>query len=353
MKKIILLSTIIFNSLISQAAVLTVSNDPVTPAQYTDLQSAHNAASPGDTLIVSGNYDIPSGTGNQYQNLVFSKQLVVIGPGFKPINNGKSAKFVSGLSFAAGSEGSVISGFYFIGIGLGIYANNISIVNSFIATTTGGFTINTGIDSVFFKNNMITSPLTFWGSNNFIFIENNLFIGNGAGSMIANLSNPNCLISNNVFSWWPMASVYAFSNLTNVLIANNIFYGIRSYQPGYTYAGCIFNNNLTYQTNNDTLPPQSATGAGNIIGQDPLFTLVPVPGNINFADDYTLQSTSPGHNAGTDGTDIGMYGGNYPMKDAPITGMSAAPYITIFDIFNSVIQQGTGLDVHFKAYKHD
>ena len=45
---------------------------PITGQDYADLASAHNAASPGDTLLIfAGNY-----------SAAFSKKLIVIGYGY-------------------------------------------------------------------------------------------------------------------------------------------------------------------------------------------------------------------------------------------------------------------------------
>ena len=43
-----------------------------------------------------------------------------------------------------------------------------------------------------------------------------------------------------------------------------------------------------------------------------------------FHNNYRLKSTSLGHNAGTDGTDIGIYGGVFPWKDG---SMPSNPHI--------------------------
>ena len=49
----------------------------------------------------------------------------------------------------------------------------------------------------------------------------------------------------------------------------------------------------------------------------------------NMKNDYRLRDSSPGKNAGKDGTDIGIYGGRYPWKDG---GLPVNPHIETYDI---------------------
>ncbi len=348
MKKVFFALTFMVYTFNIKAAILTVSNDPLTPAQYNNIQFAHNAANQDDTLLVYGSYDLASGTGPVYGTLSISKRLNIIGPGFHSINNNsKVAKFPNGFNFNSGSEGSLVSGL-FVDISASVYCSvsHITIMNCHL----GYVNINVIVDSIIIRDNVIIEWINGNASTN-IFIENNLFIA--SGTTISNFNQASCLITNNVFIGMPLAGGGVFASVTNALISNNIFYGIRSYDTGSSLLGCVFNNNLSFQTTDNILPPQSATGTGNLINQDPLFTQINLPGYLNYSDDYRLLVSSPGHNAGTDGTDIGIYGGSIPILDSPLTGMAAIPYISIFNIANSVIQQNTNLNVHFKAYKHD
>ena len=63
----------------SQATVWTVSNDPNRPAQYTALQAAVDAASPNDTLLVTGS------STSYYPGATVVKPLVIFGEGIEDI----------------------------------------------------------------------------------------------------------------------------------------------------------------------------------------------------------------------------------------------------------------------------
>ena len=59
---IVLVLCFLFVELSLFATVHTISNDPNNPAQYTDIQAAHDAAIEGDTLYVYGSPNSYEGT---------------------------------------------------------------------------------------------------------------------------------------------------------------------------------------------------------------------------------------------------------------------------------------------------
>ncbi|MBK9793187.1 MAG: hypothetical protein IPP60_08805 [Sphingobacteriales bacterium] len=73
--------------------------------------------------------------------------------------------------------------------------------------------------------------------------------------------------------------------------------------------------------------------------------------NPNFSSlfDYHLKSTSSGKNAGTDGTDIGIYGGAYPYKEGAVP---PNPHISTKSIAPTSAANGT-LPVNIKVLAQD
>ena len=59
----------------AQAAIITVDKNAGNNADFTSLQTAHNAAASGDTLYVAG-------SSQGYSRLTLSKKLFVFGPGY-------------------------------------------------------------------------------------------------------------------------------------------------------------------------------------------------------------------------------------------------------------------------------
>lgn len=180
-------------------------------------------------------------------------------------------------------------------------------------------------------------------------MDHNIFLGNGS--------------SGNLY------------NLYNVIVTNNIF----TRSTGTVFAGsingpvlCTFNNNLSNQTTiadplsftpaNNFVNTFTGTGggsnfgAGNIVGQDPLYTTAPNLNAFSFTANYRLQASSVGRNAGTDGTDLGIYGGSYPFPSGGTPGsgydtspMPPIPQITELNIQNATVPVNGTLNVNVKA----
>jgi hypothetical protein len=73
-------------------------------------------------------------------------------------------------------------------------------------------------------------------------------------------------------------------------------------------------------------------------------------GNIySYMQDYHLKSTSPGKNAGTDGMDVGIYGGSSPFKEG---ALPVNPHIRFKNVAGSTNSSGT-LNIHFKVAAQD
>ena len=177
-----------------------------------------------------------------------------------------------------------------------------------------------------------------------VLITNNLITGQVSGS-----SSPSVLISNNVFA---SNGSYVLQGVTYAVVSNNIFYGSSPSYDGGGVENCAFNNNLSFGTADDDLPPTgSNVGSGNQVGVDPQFVNVP-----DFTGDpdhnYDLQAGSPANNAGTDNTDLGVYGGGNPLVGA-FDGRARIPLVTNFVINNSTIGEGGSLNVTVEGTKHD
>jgi len=66
--------------------------------------------------------------------------------------------------------------------------------------------------------------------------------------------------------------------------------------------------------------------------------------NYSYNNDYHLNQGSPGKNAGTDGNDIGIYGGTYPYTDIiPI------PKVIHVNVLNPKLPLNDTLHVRIKA----
>ena len=91
---------------------------------------------------------------------------------------------------------------------------------------------------------------------------------------------------------------------------------------------------------------------------DPKFVYIYSASDHNYNDqnNYYLQTTSPALNAGTDGTDLGIFGGQYPWPDTYIPNyvqcvQTSIPQVTELNIQNSSVPANGNLNFSVKAVK--
>jgi hypothetical protein len=244
------------------------------------------------------------------------------------------------------------------GIYLNRAVNNLIIRNSQINTMT--LYIASGMVNCKIYNNTIrgvtiypVNPASGSGILNNLF-SNNIFIFPDADNPYFSLNSINAihntLILNNIFS----GASYSFRGLVGTTVNNNIFYGMTPTSApassGYSFRDNNFSNNLV--TSTITMPPAAFSGGtnsgvGNLVGVSPNF--VSVAGTSwSSTYDYSLNTSSPAKNAGSDGTDIGPTGGAYPITKNIVFGPSALPLITELNT-SGVVPQNQPLKVNLKA----
>ncbi len=347
----------------AHADVITVSNNPDSPGQYTSLQMAIDSSSVGDTLLVAG-------SNTSYGNVTLYWGLTLIGAGYNnPYGQNTIVKNLNLLRFNAniGASNTRIMGLYFSGGSVSFAGNfsggsgsqqsidNVVIERCrFNRSNQGNSIVSFG--SYFYNNDTIRNCLftgsaygaafiAFYGTQNNIVMHNNVFSYAYINGSNKNLSS--CKLRNNIFIDDGIGNV--FQDIKNLVIENNIFY---RRTPGNETSGCAYNNNITYLTDFDDIPGPDNIGSGNITATDPEFVNFPAFGaDFSWDHDFHLQATSPGKNAGTDGTDIGIYGGWMPFE------VGANPYIPqMVEVTlpsGSSVPAGGTLNVHFKAIKQD
>jgi hypothetical protein len=338
MRKQILL--LVLSGLVSAsfATVTTVDNNPNSVAQHVQLQGAIDSSSVGDSIYVIG-------SPNTYGNISITKKLVLIGAGYAvngtPYNYNSSVENITIDSLNGGSQVSGLSleGLWITGsINSGSNGSFVKPYLTFKRCRIDG-SISVLGNGWLFNGNIINSALTINNYSNLI-ISNNVIFG-----YISNSSSGNILITNNDF----IGSSYGgLVTVTNALITNNIFLQIGAFYSNVQ--NNTFNKNIAYHsTNVITLPPANNTGSGNLSNTNPELTNVPtsISSYYETTYDYHLQPGSPALSAGTDGKDLGIYGGNNPI--ANITGVTNLPQIVIFNIGNSVLPKNGTLNVNVKA----
>jgi methionine-rich copper-binding protein CopC len=325
------------------AQVLIVNNNDTRPPEhYSSLLDAVNAASAGDTIYIIGS---PYSYGLNWWDHV-TKPLVIFGTGYNPQKDNTQISRISQISFDGDGSGSVARGLVvdFLSDWLG-FGDNIEISDCMIFQ---------GIDA---NNNWLIYHNIFqppsWGSgtmapgvnpDKFCTIRNNIFnnwlgYGNLNYGTLADYDQDGNIVENNLFIGRPPGyGTYAFGAFRYASIVNNIFYGVAPDAPNGQDANLNdFARNLTYQTDHDSIPANNTQSDINFISQNPDFvdSIALWQNQLDFTLNYHLKTSSPGHNAGTDGTDLGIYGGDDAFRD--FIGFPPIPQITLMNIVDSNI----------------
>lgn len=347
---------------VSIAQVLTVSNTTNSPGQFTNLQDAIDAANSGDTIYVHG-------SPTNYGTVTVNKRLTIIGPGFNAQGQFTTPATIITIFLDAIVPSSSATGSKFIGLNIGRLLEKSSEqfqIDSIIIERCRFFT-NNAQNYVLGNNWVIRNNLFEWTSThsghslnlnfyNNIVIANNIFNSPAGSYQIRNSNKNSVIITNNLFLGHYVSSLQ-FLNISNAVFANNIFFG----KSPFGASTSVFENNLTWgEPYNSILPYGDNTGINNFVFVNPEFEDVPAPTSaekylFSYDNDYRLKPTSPGKNAGTDGTDIGIFGGPYPMplNNGIITGEPYIPQIYYMHLQNNVIDQNTPINVTIKVRSVD
>jgi hypothetical protein len=334
MKKIILSLLCFFAASVSYGAVLTVSNNIANPGQYNRVDSAIFNAQPYDTIYIHA-------SPTSYGSITVNKPLTLLGAGHHPQ---KQVPFVTIVGWVYITSNAVVIDGLRMSIG-GVNANGGTRDSIRIRNCEMDYNIDAGFNwpltNWIVENNIIRGGNWPWSItlnnallNNFV-IRNNIL-----HNTIYNISTQ-AIIEHNFFFG---TAANAFSNVNNSVIINNIFYLM---SPGGASTS-VFNNNITFNTIQDVLPYGSNSGTGNIADTDPQLVNYPLAGGtFQYYHDYHLLPSSPGYNAATDGTDIGIWGG----VGFTMTGEPSVPVVRLVDIQNPNVPVGGTLNVHMKSSK--
>jgi len=310
----------------THARILTVSNVSGSIAMFTNVQLAIDSAKTGDTVFVHA-------SPTSYGTATIKRRIVLLGEGGKPNYTGISTQL--GTFTIDTLAGIPVSGTVVMGLELG----NIQ--------------IKAGIKGILLKGCYITSTVSLLGSGHIIAnnvlsyivtLGNNITFSNNIITVYNVQGGTNCVISNNIFLY-NGSSYPAFQNLTNCTIVNNIILTTTAAISGGL--GNSYSKNIQAGTD---LP------AGNFTGVQPtnVFSETSVKVDMAVAQFLTARwtqlSTSVGKNAGTDGKDIGLYGGTFPWPSNKVfNGDPGLPKVEVVVLQNAVVAPNGTLKIDFKA----
>lgn len=293
----------------AQLTVVTLHHSGITTPYYSNngFVDAYNTSVAGDTITLpGGNFNPPAS---------IDKRLTVIGTGHYPDSTtATNISFITGtITLSDNADSSCIEGLYING--------NIN------------FASDQAVNYVLIKKNYVNGSISFSGSRVTPCMHARIINNVIAGSLYANNTNAldfsnniingefqraeNTVIQNNIFVWavghpWECNDVFYYCDQS--LIQNNII----MYSSSIFCGGAV---NNTVSNNLFTHTPSLGSGviSGNYFNVDPTTIFVNQTGTaFNYAHNYHLQV--PGTYLGTEGTQIGIYGGYYPYKEGAVPG---------------------------------
>lgn len=352
------------------ATVRTVSSNPSTLGQFSNIQEAVDASAQGDTVYVYG-------SPNTYPAFtILDKKVAVIGPGWSPDKNLPLTAIVNGMfirNSAAGGipDGSEIHGLVFVNTvipsrnnGADLAVNDIRVVRCQFNGAVQWDLPSTGFlleGNIFYHSLGFASNHTY---QNFLF-QNNIFLHQICclSNMISGLVNSvNVQFDHNLFSSTNNSngnSAIAFTNSRFLSFTNNIFNqsNVGLGTSFSTFTNNITNNvslNLANGTSNGTpwAVNSNVDGGGNIANQSPNMASQT---EINAGSSNPLLNlaiaSGPANNAGADGKDLGLLFDTSGSLNWTNSRNSRIPRIFSMNITNPSVAPGGTLSVTVEARK--
>ncbi len=333
MKKLLLfiLLSLVFtsfaNAQLKQIAVVKDGNW----AFYDNLTNAINNADPGSDVIIPG--------GDYSFNTQISKELHLYGAGHYPLYTEATGVtfIVSQIAFNPGSDNSTLTGLKIHNLLVQNDVDNISMTRCFlvnnveISMSTTNFSCRESVIKCIYGQRG-------GGINQYSIFEKNIITGDIAGLDFAIFSNN--IITKNVS--------FVLHVISNSIFRNNVFtFDDHSFLEAVN--SCIFEKNIFKFDASGSFPSSGTnTSIDNLYNLDPaleVFVNFSTYG-FDYGNDYHLQSSCPGKNYGTDGTDVGIYGTAYPYKEGAVP---IIPHYTNSEIGSELIDGKLHLEITVEA----
>lgn len=355
-------------------------NAPTGPYVLSTIQAAVDAASNGDIVQVQ-----PSP--NTYGSVSINKQITLQGIGFNltkdiPLTTTMgSITLTNNSDNTSDADGTIITGLSFGALNVGaetgpdFLLENILVTNcsfSYVyaasgssysptdglelrdvyiwgSTSSWGIYLYKPISNLLVRNSLILNSIGFFSSTTNVELHNNLLYGH----IRQDNATDETLIKNNVFIGATGTAAAFNTEFVDGQIENNIFYGVT---PSIAVGGSsstlfqnnTFDNNLVHSSGDNTMPPTGGgignDGTANLVGS-PLFTNSELLNTWLSSYDFTPQVGSPALGNGSGGTDIGLFGGDYPWTDPNfVLDPSKVPTIETLNT-STVINPGSDLPI--------
>jgi hypothetical protein len=380
MKKVLLWTVLYMVAQVADATIRIVDSQFASPTSFTTVQAAIDASSPNDTIYVQASLA-------SYPAATLTIPLVIFGEGALPNQQHQKTSSIASLTltYSSGNTtnagGSKIYGLYMENLFLGSDAgngtctacvppgvsapnynlSNVSLERNYIKNVKFSFGAGAYFNLIF-KNNIISELLTYSSTMYNSSFENNIIMngfygGSGPHGSGNNFSHNTCFINNISFS--------GANIVDNLFDISGQYSSSQTFTTGYSYAYFhrnVFGMPLSTQSNAQITSTfgenQFVTGTQIIQGKPEGTGVINAnywsPGpywNLHF------NSSTAGVGYASDGTDVGIYGGNSPWVDEVSTderfryfaAPSQLPVLTELNILTPNTTPNGTLNFQFKA----
>jgi hypothetical protein len=344
MKKLVFISLLsgLVLTISAQPRIWSVSKDAAQKADYSEIQAAIDAASPGDYIYV-----YPSVYDNGF---TLGIPLVIVGPGYflgDNLNtqvNKSPASIKEEVIIGTNTSGALIAGLDIQSKLIVQSTSNVivkrnklhsvEIKNAANITIKQNYIFGTDFESGYKINDKYSvCPVVFVGANSSNIKLYNNYLKNEHTSKLGD--------------WGQYHTAIATHESSSALVMNNVIYGhLAGYNMTFqnniltdrgevVFYNCSMHNNVAFN---------SAFGNGN--GNQENVAMTTVFASSESTDgQYQLKNGSPAKGAGLDGVDCGMFGGPEPYV---LSGIPDIPVIYFFEAPDGA-SATNGLPVHIKV----
>lgn len=312
-------------ALICYAQDIAVQAPNNTTTIYNDLNKAITNAPAGSTVF------LPSGILPISDTVKIQKKLIIIGVGHRLDTEGGNTTIGGNIQFLKGADGSCLMGCYLTGNVT--IANADGNVDNFLMRYCNINSLQVGNDKCFgiiINQNYLRESIN--GGKSSIQFTNN--ISGSISYIYGGILDHNLIHHSNLYPGDPFP--FTLLGIVNTLIKNNIIMDNGNVWTGLNAGNCIISNNML----------TIVWGDNSVIVTDWNEIFAKYDLGVNPLCDYHLKGTL-GKNAGTDGTDIGIYGGT-GFSD---TGLPPYPQIIIKNVPAQTDENGNlKIQVKIKSY---
>lgn len=334
------------NSMQSQVQQIAVQHPTLDTARFFgNLQNAIDSAWVGSTIYlpaILGDYTTSGFTVN--------KKLFIYGVGHYPDSTQATGRTVisGNVTISQGADSGSISGLYITG---NVTFTSVNVFY-FNRNRLQHLLFNSSTKNILLQQNVVAGYVNGGNAEKCIF-ENNFFANAhyyftylsplDRYIFLANLHS--CIFLNNIFFKTignrGNYGAHFLANVNYTVFENNIFLinDGNSFDVGYFILSSSYNtfNNNIFETSNP-IPTGTNVGQDNIVLDTHAKIFKNQSGQeFNYSHNYQLPDDCPGKDAGTDGKDIGIYGGDKPYKNGAVP---IIPHILKREISPRVVKDG-------------